>query len=91
MPLLEAMNYRIPILASDIPAHREASGRAALYCDPNNAADITHKLVLLLKDNNLRASLTKDGTERLSEFSWKSVADAVMDNIRGAVSGKQQG
>lgn len=81
MPLLEAMHYRAPVLASDIPAHREAAGDAALYCSPHDANDISRKLRQLLQENTLRTSLIRKGTSRLEAFSWKRVADLVMKEI----------
>lgn len=86
MPLLEAMNYRTPVLASNIPAHREASDGAALYCDPDNVDDIARKLKLLLGDADLRASMIRNGTRRLKDFSWDRVASMIMEKLLGSLA-----
>jgi len=40
IPLLEAMSEGTPVVASDIPAHREIGGDAVMYFDPKNVGDL---------------------------------------------------
>ena len=85
MQLLEAMQYRTAILASDIPPFREAAADTAAYCDPNSVDDISKQLSTLLNDAILRADLIKKGQERLKLFSWADVAKRVIEQIRLAI------
>lgn len=40
LPLIEAMHYRLPVLASDIPIHHEVAGEGALYFSPRKPGDL---------------------------------------------------
>ncbi len=81
MPLLEAMFYQTPVIASKISALEEVAGNAALYCDPTSAADIADKLNKLLANNALQQELIDLGNERLKDFDWRSVAKGVYEQI----------
>ncbi len=85
MPLLEAMTYQTPVLASDIAALKEVAEDSALYCDPNSPEDIANKLQQLLNDKNLRDGLVAKGNERLKDFSWEKVTTDLYDQIEKVV------
>jgi glycosyltransferase involved in cell wall biosynthesis len=75
MPPLEAMSTGCPVIVSDIPAHREVCGAAAMYFDPLSPADISSKLDTLLRlDPATRTSLIERGLQRASGYSWKTAA-----------------
>jgi alpha-1,2-rhamnosyltransferase len=44
LPLAEALFHGCPVLASDIPAHREVCGDRAIYFDPNDALSLASVL-----------------------------------------------
>ena len=85
MPLLEAMTYQTPVLASDIAALKEVAQDSALYCDPHSPEDISSKLQQLLEDKNLRDDLVAKGNERLKAFSWEKVTSDLYDQIEKVV------
>lgn len=74
LPLLEAMACRIPIVASDIPAHREVAEEAACYVNPEDPDSIASGLERVLDDEPLRTRLIQDGVERVSHFTWMETA-----------------
>lgn len=47
LPLAEALFHGCPVLASDIPAHREVCGDRAIYFDPNDALSLASVLAEL--------------------------------------------
>jgi glycosyltransferase involved in cell wall biosynthesis len=47
-PPLEAMSCDVPVIASDLPAHRWVLGDAALYCNPIDPASIAAAIQRLL-------------------------------------------
>lgn len=47
-PCLEAQACGLPLVCSDIPAHREAVGDYALYCDPNDVDSIVRAMAAAL-------------------------------------------
>ena len=69
--LVEAMALGVPVIASDIPAHREVAAGAALFftlLDPQGLADRCRSL---MNDASLRARLKADGQARAQQFSWR--------------------
>jgi glycosyltransferase involved in cell wall biosynthesis len=74
LPPLEAMACRVPVVASDIPAHREVAGNAALYVpadDPDSIADGIEKA---WNDDTLRTHLMEQGASRVKLFTWEETA-----------------
>jgi glycosyltransferase involved in cell wall biosynthesis len=69
--LLEAMALGLPVVASDIPAHREVAGAAALFFAAGDAADLARCCRRLMDDPALRARLRQAGLERAPSFSWR--------------------
>jgi glycosyltransferase involved in cell wall biosynthesis len=75
LPPLEAMHCGCPVIVSDRASLPEVCGRAAVYCDPDDAEDIANKLRLLLTSESLRNELREAGYARAREFSWGRAAE----------------
>jgi glycosyltransferase involved in cell wall biosynthesis len=84
--LLEAMAAGLPILANDIPEHREVLGGAGWYYRKNSAADLAARMRAVLIDEGgaaLRASQGEAARRRVRElYDWESVAQAYEDLAR---------
>lgn len=78
IPLLEAMSQEVPVASSDIPCLREIAGEAALYFDPTSIASCEEKLYTLLTDMEQRKKGISLGRHRVSLFSWKKSAAALL-------------
>lgn len=78
IPLLEAMNQGTPVLASDIPSHKETSGNAAVYFDPLNIASFEQILYNVHIDQNKRNALINLGQQRSKLFSWKKASEKIL-------------
>ena len=80
MPLVEAMACGLPIVASDIPVHREVLGEnvglLAPYDEPREIAD---KLYQLFADPDLCARAKLKSSERSRQFSWMSTAAQTLE------------
>ena len=85
LPPIEAMGLRCPVIVSDIPAHREACGNAAMYANPYNVNDIKDKITCLLENNNIRQELIIAGKENIKRFDWFTSANEVLKNINEIV------
>ena len=80
MPLavLEAMALGVPVLASDIPAHREALGEASTGLIPLTSADFAKAVASMLADPTARAALAAEQLTRArSEFDARDMLNAV--------------
>jgi glycosyltransferase involved in cell wall biosynthesis len=75
LPPLEAMHCGCPVVVSDRASLPEVCGRAALYCNPDDPADIASKLRAVLTSDALRDDLRAAGLVRAREFSWIRAAE----------------
>lgn len=78
IPLVEAMAHGCPIIASDIPIHREVAGDAALYFPLENSHALADQIKQLITDKELRQSLASKGLARSKAFSWRRAAEQTL-------------
>ena len=78
LALVEAMDAGIPIVASDIPVHREVTDGHALFVDPNSVDSVGNGLHKLVHDLGLQKKLAHQGSERAKHFSWKKTAEETL-------------
>ncbi len=74
IPLLEAMHYGSPIVASKASCFPEIAGDAALYFEPTSAEDLVLKIEKIISDSETRSQLIKNGYEREKQFGWDKCA-----------------
>jgi len=74
LPPLEAMACGCPVVVTASASLPEVCGDAALYCDPNDVADIAAKMLLLVTNADLRAQLREKGAARARQFTWDRCA-----------------
>ena len=87
LPVLEAMQYGAPVVASDIPAQREVAAEAALWFDPASPEALEAQLRRVLHDESLRDSLRVAGRARVAGYSWNATAAATA-NVYRMVAGR---
>ncbi|GIW64802.1 MAG: glycosyl transferase family 1 [Patescibacteria group bacterium] len=90
IPILEAMSYSCPVIASFASSLPEVGGDACLYFDPENVFDLVEKLKLLKEDKKLAKDLIKKGYQRIKQFSWKKCADETLEVIKGSILDKDR-
>jgi glycosyltransferase involved in cell wall biosynthesis len=78
IPVLEAMAAGIPAIASNIPAHREVAGEAALFFSPENAGELSGKIIEIFKNKDLRNELIEKGKAQCRKFTWKESAQKTL-------------
>jgi glycosyltransferase involved in cell wall biosynthesis len=87
-PLIEAMSSGLPVVASDLPVHREICGDAAIYFPPFSA-DVLAERILEIKDSHeLKANLSHNGLRRSRDFSWKKHVEQLVDIAQELVQSK---
>lgn len=69
-PLVEAMACGLPIVASDLPVHREICADAALYFPRFDHVQLADRVVRLICSNDIRERLSANARERSAAFSW---------------------
>ncbi|MEZ0328501.1 MAG: glycosyltransferase family 1 protein [Dissulfuribacterales bacterium] len=76
LPPLEAMACGAPVIVSNTSSMPEVCGNAAVYITPKNVAQIASTILNLLKDHDLRKTLSEAGRRRATLFSWDKAAEA---------------
>jgi glycosyltransferase involved in cell wall biosynthesis len=82
IPMLEAMACGVPVITSNTSSMPEVAGNAAIIIDPYKPEEITEALVKLVNDEDLRAKLIADGLMQAAKFSWKAMAQSVLEIYR---------
>lgn len=81
IPVLEAMNFGCPVVASFFSSLPEIGGDASLYFDPKNPDDLFEKLKSLKENKGLRKELIAKGRQRIKDFSWEKCAEQTLQII----------
>ena len=82
IPLLEAMNYDCPVIASFTSSLPEIGGDACLYFDPNKPEELNEKMKEIIGNTPLRKELVQKGKKRVQLFSWVKCGRETLDTIR---------
>lgn len=90
MTPLEAMAQSTPVVASDIPAHREVCGNAAVYYDPLSPASLAASIDRVLNEPGLADTMVAAGKERLVPFSWAENGSAMCAILQEATQAAQE-
>lgn len=86
LPVLEAMSYGAPVVASSATAIPEAGGDAALYAAPDDPAALAAAIGRVLTDDDLAADLRRRGLARAASMTWRATAAATLDVFERALS-----
>jgi alpha-1,3-rhamnosyl/mannosyltransferase len=84
LPLLEALAFGIPAVASTDDALLEVGGDAMVSVDVSDRRALADALQAVATDETLRARLRTAGPARASTFTWRRTADATVHAWRRA-------
>ena len=84
-PLVESMSSGCPIVASDLPVHREICGDAALYFPRFSPQNLADRIVELAKAPEIAARWSAAGIARAATFSWRKHVDELLSLARSLV------
>jgi len=78
IPILEALCSGTPVIAATGSCLEEAGGPDSLYIDPDDAAGLAAKLMMVLGDENLRQKMITRGKEYSRNFDDDKLAAQMM-------------
>lgn len=81
IPLIEAMQCDVPVLASNVTSLPEVTGDAALLVPPADTAALALALQQLDCDAALRQTLIEKGRRRKTLFSWEQTARLLWNSV----------
>jgi glycosyltransferase involved in cell wall biosynthesis len=79
LPLLEAMAYNCPVIASNTSSIPEVAGPAAQYFDPTDIQAQSEAIQAVVFNERRKAELILNGSKRLEMFSWERCAAETLD------------
>lgn len=79
IPILEAFACGCPVILSNASCFPEVAEDAALYFEPNDRDDFSHKLETIISDFSVRKILIDKGFKRQNAFSSEKKAQETFD------------
>jgi glycosyltransferase involved in cell wall biosynthesis len=83
LPVLEAQQFGLPVVCSDIPVFREILSDSAEYLDLNDPVASADRFIGLTGMPERRNEMRRMGLENVSRYSWKKMAGETLEVYRG--------
>lgn len=77
IPILEALNSRVPVITSRGGCLEETAGKGGLLIDPNNREEMIHSIRMVLEDSGLRDRLVREGGAHAMKFREEQTIPAL--------------
>jgi len=88
-PLIEAMSSGLPVVASDLPVHREICGNAGIYFARFSPEALAERVLQIQESPELTETLSRNASRRARDFSWSQhverllvLAEGLMRSVR---------
>ena len=78
LPLVEAMQCGVPVIAGNRTSLPEVLGDAGLLFDPFDTQALVRALTQVIDDSEYRAVLRSKGLERAKKFDWRTTAQLTL-------------
>lgn len=75
LPPLEAMTYRVPVVAANTSSLPEVLKSAAHFFDPYNRQEMYTKIKEVIDNQDLRKQLIEKGFKLITQYSWHQCAE----------------
>lgn len=85
LPVLEAMNFDRPVIASNVTSIPEITEDAAILTTPGDVEALADAMSQLEKDSVLYSQLVDKAKQRLELFSWEKSAEQLVEIYRNLI------
>jgi glycosyltransferase involved in cell wall biosynthesis len=89
-PLVEAMASGLPVVAADLPVHREVCGDAARYFQRFSSRELAEQILHLAGSPELQKELGERGRLRSRQFSWAKHVDEILGLAASLIHNREQ-
>ena len=76
LPIIEALEHGLPVIASNIPVHREIGKNLLMYIDPNEPETLMTRVLKILQNEKVDERYIPNG------FQWMNWKEATRELIR---------
>jgi len=77
-PLIESMSSGLPVVASDLPVHREICGDAGIYFPRFSPDSLAERVLQIQESPDLAEKLSRNGLRRARDFSWSEHVERLL-------------
>jgi glycosyltransferase involved in cell wall biosynthesis len=87
LTVIEANACGIPVIASDVPGLRDSviDERTGLLYEYGNIEQLAQKIMLVMRDDNLRNRLAAEARVWAESFRWEISADRMLQVLEEAI------
>jgi alpha-1,3-rhamnosyl/mannosyltransferase len=86
LPLVEAMQSGVPVIAANASCLPEVVGDAGLLVNPHDSDFLKEKMCELLDDKDFLVKLASKSLQRSADFSWRKCAQQTLDVYKIALN-----
>ncbi len=79
IPILEALNSKVPVITSKGSCFSEPGGKSSIYINPEWPAEIAEAIKTVLNDSALRSKIILDGFAHAQQFRQDHIARNLMN------------
>jgi len=81
MPIVEALSFKLPVIASDIPVFREVARDAALFAPLGDTDLVAEYIEKIRTDSELLSKLTSRGLKLCDAYNWHDSAATTLSAL----------
>ena len=74
IPIVEALESSVPVIAATGSCLEEAGGEGSIYVNPEDKDELASQLTRVLKDNKLRSDMIVAGKQHVTQFHPQEIA-----------------